>query len=100
VFQIAQEALRNALRHAGAGEVTVCIEQSDGGVELEIHDDGCGFVVPARLHSFAGIGHFGLVGIAERVEQAGGVLTVASAPGAGTTIGARLPMAGPRDRDD
>jgi signal transduction histidine kinase len=56
--------------------------------------------VPYRLHSFADAGHFGLVGMAERVEQAGGSLTVESAPGAGTTVIARLPATAPKEGDD
>ncbi|HKG27458.1 MAG TPA: ATP-binding protein, partial [Thermomicrobiales bacterium] len=100
VFHIAQEALRNAVRHAKADEVSVCVERSNGTVELEVHDDGRGFEVPYRLHSFADAGHFGLVGMAERVEQAGGSLTVESAPGAGTTVIARLPATAPKEGDD
>lgn len=93
VFRIAQEAVRNALKHAGADEVTVFIERSGSDVVLEVHDDGRGFAVPARLNNFSETGHFGLVGIAERVEQAGGAFTLDSASGTGTTIDVRLPLA-------
>jgi signal transduction histidine kinase len=95
VFRIAQEALLNAVRHAAAENVTVTVERSAGEVDLVVIDDGHGFAVPEHLHAFVDAGHFGLVGIAERVEQASGSLTVHSAPGLGTTIRATLPSSAP-----
>ena len=80
--------------------MTVSLRQQNGGVELRVRDDGRGFRVPPRLNAFAEAGHFGLVGIAERVDQADGELTVESAPAAGTTIGVRLPLAAPRGDHD
>jgi PAS domain S-box-containing protein len=95
LFRIVQEALRNVIRHAEARQVVVGIRMEDGAAVLAVRDDGRGFMVPIRLNHLARDGHFGLVGLAERVEQAGGELTVVSSPGMGTTITARLPLAQP-----
>ncbi len=93
LFRVAQEALRNILRHAHAHRVTLSLHLRDGEAILEVQDDGCGFAVPARLGEFTQDDHFGLVGMAERVGWAGGQFAVRSQPGLGTTIAARLPLA-------
>jgi signal transduction histidine kinase len=92
LFRVVQEALRNALRHAAAHRITVRLQQQADEVVLEVSDDGAGFDVPPRLSGFAESGHFGLVGMAERVAQAAGELTVASSSTAGTTLRVRLPV--------
>ena len=99
VFRIVQESVRNAMRHANAERVSVLLEVGDGSVDVRIRDDGRGFVVPDRLDAFARTGHFGLVGIAERVELAGGELAVRSTPGHGTTLAARIPAGEVRESD-
>lgn len=85
VYRVVQEALHNVLKHAGATTARVRVWRSSDHVLLEISDDGRGFAddVPSS--------GFGLVGMRERVELAGGTLDVASSPDAGTTITARLP---------
>ncbi len=93
LFRVAQEALRNILRHAHARRVTLSLHLSDGEAILEVQDDGCGFAVPARLGELTQGDHFGLVGMAERVGWASGQFAVRSQPGLGTTIAARLPLA-------
>jgi two-component system sensor histidine kinase UhpB len=60
------------------------------GVTLTVADDGVGFA-PERMAAFAKRGHFGLVGMRERVEMAGGRWSVHSAPGNGTTVTVTLP---------
>jgi signal transduction histidine kinase len=81
MFRIAQEALCNALRHAGAGHITLRLATDDpGGILLEIHDDGRGFAGAAAE------GHFGLRLMADAARHGGGRLSLLSAPGAGTTI--------------
>jgi signal transduction histidine kinase len=57
-------------------------------LELDIEDDGSGFVPPEN--ELANVGHFGVLGMRERMEQIGGTLEVSSAPGEGTAISARL----------
>lgn len=86
IFRAAQEALRNALNHAQAKNVTLCLRRSSASITLSIVDDGCGFRVPARLSELARRGHFGLVGMAERVAWAGGELAIHSDLGAGTKV--------------
>jgi len=87
LYRIAQEALNNALKHAGADKVVVRIWTNDGQVTLEVTDDGCGFDPAGANH----VGGMGLVGMQERAKQLGGSLTVTSAPGGGTTVRASIP---------
>jgi signal transduction histidine kinase len=89
VLRIAQEALHNALRHAGASQVRVTLAQPDGRLTLEVADDGAGFdPVDPELRSR----HLGLTSMQERAARLGGVLTIDSRPGEGTTV--RLELAG------
>ena len=92
VFRIVQESVRNALRHAEAREIVVELRMEPSSVTVQVRDDGRGFVVPDRLDDFARTGHFGLVGLVERVEQADGEITVTSSPGMGTTLAVRIPV--------
>jgi len=82
LYRIAQEALNNALKHAAATSVTVCIHVADGQVELEVVDDGTGFD-PATAGNGGGMG---LVSMRKRAEKLGGALQVVSAPGQGTRV--------------
>ena len=82
LYRIAQESLNNVLKHARARSVTVKLRQEVQTVILEITDDGIGFD-PAVAREQGGLG---LLGIAERVAQIGGRLTLRSAPGAGTQV--------------
>jgi len=85
MFRIAQEAVRNAVRHAHAGHLTLRLAAMDGTPALEITDDGDGF--DAAGLTAAGIeGHFGLRLMAESARHGGGWLGVLSKPGAGTTV--------------
>ncbi len=86
LLRSAQEALTNVRRHARARLVTVRVRAADGRAQIVVTDDGVGFgpaVAPG----------FGLTGMRDRVREAGGELDVASAPGQGTTISVRLPVA-------
>jgi signal transduction histidine kinase len=91
LFRIYQQALMNVVRHAEAQNVTVRFTLDADEVNLEVEDDGKGFVVPARWITLTRQGHFGLAGAAERVETLGGVLQVFSEPGKGTRLVARIP---------
>jgi signal transduction histidine kinase len=86
LYRVAQEALANAARHAAAEKIALRLTWDDGRLELTIEDDGHGFAVPRDLHSLAAGGHFGLVGIQERVNLIAGELAIDSAPGQGTTV--------------
>jgi signal transduction histidine kinase len=89
VLRIAQEAVANALRHAGPGRVDVRIApDGDGWLHLRIADDGRGFDPDARgLRSR----RLGLTSMHERAASVGGRLAVDSAPGAGTRVDLRFP---------
>jgi len=103
LFRAAQEALRNVLEHAHARHVTLSLRVDAADIVLSVHDDGVGFAVPAALDILARGGHFGLVGIAERVALAGGEMDIASRPGEGTLITVWIPVAaqgGGHDGDD
>jgi signal transduction histidine kinase len=86
LYRIAQEALQNAARHAGATSVTMLLRHEPPVVVLEILDDGCGFdpggPFPGRL---------GLRSMRERAAVEGGRLDVRSDPGHGTVIRAEIP---------
>jgi signal transduction histidine kinase len=82
LYRIVQEALNNTLKHARAGRITVRLNCKESRIVLEIHDDGVGF----EPHAVETTGGQGLRGIAERVNQLGGALTLQSAPGAGTLL--------------
>jgi signal transduction histidine kinase len=83
VLRIAHEALHNALRHAGAQQVAVRVEQGDGALVVEVRDDGVGFEPDrAELRSR----HLGLTSMEERAKELGGHLEIRSAPGRGTVV--------------
>lgn len=92
LFRTAQEALHNALQHARARHISLLLCCSVDWVMLIIKDDGCGFRVPARVSELVRSGHFGLVGMSERVAWAGGRLDILSQPGAGTGVTVRIPL--------
>ncbi|MEJ2600206.1 MAG: histidine kinase [Anaerolineales bacterium] len=92
LYRVLQEALVNAQKHAQAKNVQIrfCIDNSHA--TLRIHDDGRGFTVPNNLGELVHRGHFGLVGIRERVESLHGRLDITSAPGRGCQVQVEIPM--------
>jgi len=92
LYRVAQEALTNVAKHARAGHAWVTLQPVDGDVELQIRDDGVGFD-PADVADLSRDGHFGLIGMRERVEMAGGRWDLASTPGVGTVVRAVFPNA-------
>lgn len=92
-FRIVQEAVANIVRHADPRVVTIRARHEGGDVVVEISDDGRGFE-PGAARPGAAEGHLGLAAAQERAALAGGRLTVASAPGAGTTVQLTLPATG------
>ncbi len=89
-YRVAQEALTNVARHAEASAVEVSLEVRGGWLALKVSDDGRGF----ERQPFSGQGGWGLAGMQERAALAGGELAISSAPGRGTTVLLRLPLAG------
>jgi signal transduction histidine kinase len=90
-YQIAREALRNAIKHSRASLIRVFLLREDDRFRLVVEDDGCGFL-PKQVDESR---HFGIALIRERVELAGGVLQIDSMPGEGTRLVARLPLIDP-----
>lgn len=87
IIRVAQEASTNALKHAHAGRVVLTYGVWPDAATVDIVDDGRGFD-PADTSGY------GLPGLHSRVAELGGSLAVESAPGAGTAIAARFPLAG------
>lgn len=87
LLRIAQEALSNVVRHAGASSVEVDLDERAGGVVLRVADDGRGFD-PRAAGAEA---HFGLVGMRERAAQIGAKISLASAPGRGAVVEVLVP---------
>jgi signal transduction histidine kinase len=86
-YQVAREALRNAVRHSQATDVSVTLARDGSDMRLAIEDNGLGFEPDAVVKEQ----HFGLQLMRERVELAGGLLYLDSSPGRGTRITIRLP---------
>ena len=82
VWRVAQEAVRNSLRHSGATRLSVAVHKDADLVVLEVVDDGRGFD-PSEVVDRT---HFGLRGLQSLVAEAGGILRVTSGPGEGTTV--------------
>jgi signal transduction histidine kinase len=97
LFRVAQESLTNVARHAQASRVEVSIQELPDRIEMRISDDGKSFSVERTLHANGGR-RLGLLGMRERLEMVGGNFGVASAPGEGTTIEARIPLGKARAR--
>lgn len=96
-FRIVQEALTNVVRHARAHEVWVGLQETAQELRLSVRDDGIGFNVEAAQDRAARGESLGLLGLHERVQVVGGRVEIASAPGEGTTIAVRVPLAGTED---
>ena len=92
-FRLAQEALTNVIRHAQARVVDVELSEATGTLQLVVRDDGQGFDVAAARRRATQGGSQGLLSMQERVALAGGELEIESAPGKGTAVRARLPLA-------
>jgi signal transduction histidine kinase len=88
---ILREALRNAERHAHATKVAVRLRTLGGRAVLTIADDGEGFEVPDDLDRLQQGRHFGVTGMRERAQLAGGDLMVESAPGEGCVLSVWVP---------
>lgn len=88
LYRIAQEALRNVVKHSGARHARVELSGSAGGVSLHVADDGTGFDPGAMAVN----GGLGLVSMRERLHLVGGTMVIDSRPSAGTRIDVRVPL--------
>ncbi len=91
LYRVAQEAISNVVRHAGATEIEVSLTARPGAVCLIIRDNGSGFTVRDRFDNDRRK-RLGLIGMSERTKLVGGSLTIESVPGKGTTIHACVPF--------
>ena len=97
LYQVAQEALNNALKHSRAQSVRILLEYGETQTRLSIRDDGVGFRVEQAQKS----GGLGLRSMRERVERLGGALAVESQPSGGTLVCVTAPAGGgAEDRSD
>jgi signal transduction histidine kinase len=90
LFRVAQEALANVGKHAGATRVGLTLSYMDDVVVLDVRDDGRGFV-PAENPQPSGGSGFGLAAMEQRVRRVSGNLAVESAPGEGAALSASVP---------
>jgi len=88
VYQVAREALMNALKHARASEIRVVVAQQTECVDLTVEDDGIGFTLDTADHNT----HFGFGLMQARVGRVQGTLKIESHEGTGTRLQARLPL--------
>jgi signal transduction histidine kinase len=108
LFRIVQEGLNNVRKHATASVVSLSIRHAtSGSIRISIADDGCGMKNHLDLSTLAAEGHYGLLGINERVELLGGHLQVQNQPGSGLLLQVEIPRSpvkasalalGPTDR--
>ena len=96
LFRVAHAALTNVAQHAEASQVKVSIRKLKDDIHMSITDNGKSFDAQAALRAKTNK-HLGLLGMRERVEMVGGVLSIESVPHRGTTIRVRIPQQrGPR----
>ncbi|WP_274366212.1 sensor histidine kinase [Paenibacillus thermotolerans] len=87
LFRIVQEALSNTLRHSRADRLEMKLYRRVDGVRLSIRDNGIGFEMDQKKQA-----SYGLMSMAERVNEIGGFINIVSAPGKGTKIEIRVPV--------
>lgn len=91
LLRVAQEALANIAKHAGARRVGLTLSYMEDVVTLDVRDDGAGFDPDAVRSSDPDVGGFGLTGMRQRVRRVAGRVDIESEPGAGTAVSASVP---------
>jgi signal transduction histidine kinase len=89
LYRVAQESVRNAIRHASPHKVRLAVELDADAARLEVLDDGCGFDLQEAQRRRPGMG---LLSMRERVSLVDGTLDIRTAPGNGTTVTASIPL--------
>jgi signal transduction histidine kinase len=90
LLRIAQEAVANVLKHAGATHIAIQLRTEARKLRLRIEDNGHGFEQKDVFSSLGG--HFGLIGMRERAERLGGEMHLQSRPGGGTEVEVMVPL--------
>ena len=93
-LRIGQEAVANALKHAGARRIQVALTYGVNTLGLSVTDDGCGF--DEKTAAFSSGGHFGLLDMKERAQLVGSKLKILSQPGHGTSVEIEIPLRPPK----
>lgn len=89
IYRICREAMNNALKHSGCGELLVTLRKDGDSLFLTVRDNGAGFDVGKAFNSGNGLG---LSSMKERIELLGGDFRVESSPGIGTSIYVEVPL--------
>ena len=92
IFRVAQEALSNIARHAGAASVKFMLKGGDGWVEMAIEDDGAGFIEREVREKIVTGECLGIKGMRERAELMQGDLVIDTRPGDGTKVSFSFPV--------
>lgn len=87
IYRVVQEGLINSLRHAQPSRVDVSVQQDDEQIVVTVRDDGTGLPL-----DWSKPGHFGLRGLAERVEHVGGTFSVGNSTQRGVKLMAQIPL--------
>ena len=90
-YRVAQEALHNAEKHAGAERIMISLERSADSLQIRVDDDGCGIEGEA-IDRWKNGAHLGILGMRERVGALSGKFSIGPAPGGGTRVQAWLPL--------
>ena len=97
-FRIAQESIRNAIKHGDPKSINVILEFADHRLQLSVHDDGIGFEISdGRTESQSGLG---LISMEERARLIGADLSIHSTPGEGTMVTVELMLEGEQASSD
>jgi len=99
LFRIVQEAVANAVRHAGDDRLTVNAVVDDGLLKFSIVDSGAGFDVEDHVKTAILSGQRGILGMRERADMLNVDLSIDSAPGRGTTVSVTAPIDRITDQD-
>jgi len=92
VYQSVRELLLNVSRHAGVSDAVVNVQRFPDAIEIEVSDEGLGFIPHEVLRAPGSKGGFGLLNIYERLRWLHGILELDSSPGHGTRAKISLPM--------
>jgi len=91
LFRVAQEALRNILRHSLATSAGITVEFGEKLIRITVKDNGQGFYLPETTGDLVKRGRLGLAGMQERIKLVGGSLKISSKPGKGTIVTIEAP---------
>ena len=93
LYRVYQQCMMNILRHSGARQAMIAFHFDEDEIVLDIWDNGKGFEVPQKWVELLREGHYGLAGIAERVQAMGGRLQIESQPEKGSLVHVVVPRA-------